>query len=145
MREQGAEQPDRPDDVRRDAALAAGIPAAPGQKIPRETRAVLRELCVADYLPGIRCVTEAMLALAASRDALGLDPERVCPAVARCLGLTEAQVGERVGAVIASMTKNCPPEVFQSLFPEGVPNQRLFLERVFEQLYCRLGRELWGR
>ncbi len=135
----------QPDDAQLAAALAAGIPAAPSPEIPRETRAVLRELRVADYLPGRRCVTEAMRALAASPDGDGLDPKRVLPAVARRLGLTEAQVEERLEAVVASAVKNCPPRVFQSLFPEGTPDRGLFLERVFEQLYRRLGRELWGQ
>ena len=137
--------PVEPDDEQMARALVSAVPTTPSPEIPRETRAVLRELGVADYLPGRRCVTEAMLAMASRPELSGLDPERAYPVVARRLGLTEAQVGERVEAVIASMMKNCPPDALRGAFPGGRPTPRAFLEVVFSRLYRRLGRSLWGQ
>lgn len=138
-------EPIEPDDAEMAAALVSDVPGTPSPEIPQETRAALRELGVADYLPGRRCVTEAMRVMAAYPDVFELDPERVYPIVARRLGLSETQIAGQVEAVIASMGKNCPPEVLKSRFPEGIPDQKRFLERVFEKLYRRLGRQIWGQ
>ncbi len=124
--------------------LGKGVPARPSQELLREIRFVLRELEIPEQLPGRRCVTAALVFMATDPGALDADPAAVYPFVARSLDLGETQVRSRVEDVIRAVRRRCPADIFAKRFPEGIPDHRVFLERLFERVFSRLGRETWS-
>lgn len=124
--------------------LGKGVPAKPSRELLQEIHLALQELEISGRTMGWRCVERALVVMATDPSALDAAPETLYPLTARFLGLSEAEVRSNVEAAIRTVQRRCPPDILAKRFPDGITDHRVFLERLFERVFSRLGRETWN-